>query len=317
MIPLHLLTGFLGSGKTTLLRRVLADPAMSDTAVIVNEFGEIGLDHHLVKPLTEAVLLLASGCLCCSIRQDLAQGLRTLLAERQNGTLPAFARIVLETTGLADPGPIVATLAANPLIAGLVRLGAIVTTVDALHGERQLDDRIEPRHQVALADRLVVTKTDLVSPTAVARLTARLRRLNPLASIEDAVASPPAPTALFAEPAPLTRLLRAENEGLDHGHDHRIRSVALEVGRPLDWQRTIGWLGRLTDAEGARILRCKGILDIAGQDRPVAIHGVHHHFHPPALLEAWPGPRRSQLVFILEDWPEADLAGGLAACAVA
>jgi G3E family GTPase len=315
MMPLHLLTGFLGSGKTTLLRRVLADPAMADTAVIVNEFGEIGLDHHLVTPLTEAVLLLNSGCLCCSIRQDLARGLRGLLAQRQNGTLPAFARIVLETTGLADPGPILATLAANPLIAGLIRLGAIVTTVDGLHGERQLDERIEPLRQAAVADRLIVTKSDLASPAAIARLAARLRRINPQAPIEDAVAAPPAPAMLFAEPPATPRSLPVLPESLDHGHDHRIRSVGLESERPLDWHRTIDWLDQLTDAEGDRILRCKGILDIAGQDRPVAIHGVHHNFYPPTLLERWPGPRRSQLVFILQDWPDAELAGGLAACA--
>ena len=152
-------------------------------------------------------------------------------------------------------------------------------------------------------------------PESIARLTARLRRINPLAPIEDAVAAPPAATALFAAPPTPTRPPPVGDEALDHGHDHRIRTVALEAALPLDWRRTIGWLGRLTDAEGARILRCKGILDFAGQDRPVAVDGVHHNFYPPALLDRWPGPRRSQLVFILEDWPDADLAGGLAACA--
>jgi len=310
MVLLHLLTGFLGSGKTTLLRRVLADPAMADTAVIVNEFGEIGLDHHLVTPLTEAVVLLNSGCLCCSIRQDLARGLRDLLAQREAGSLPAFGRIVLETTGLADPGPILTTLAANPSIAGLVRPGAIVTTVDGVHGERQLEGRLEPLRQAALADRLVVTKSDLTTPAAIAGLVARLLRLNPSATMHDAIAAPPAPTALFAEAPAGLRHQPLES----HGHDHRIGSVALETERPLDWRRTIAWLGGLTEAHGARVLRCKGILDVAGQDRPVVIHGVHHHFYPPTLLERWPGPRRSQLVFILEDWPSPDLAGGLAAC---
>jgi G3E family GTPase len=312
MVPLHLLTGFLGSGKTTLLRRVLADPAMADTAVIVNEFGEIGLDHHLVTPLTEAVLLLNSGCLCCSIRQDLARGLRDLLAQRAAGVVPAFGRIVLETTGLADPGPILTTLAANPSVAGLVRLGAIVTTVDGVHGERQLDSRLEPLRQAAMADRLVVTKGDLATPAVIAALVARLRRINPTATLHDAVAAPPAPAALLADVQAGSRAPPPQSD--DHGHDHRIRSVALEAERPLDWRRTIAWLGRLTDEEGARILRCKGILDIAGQDRPVVIHGVHHHFHPPTLLGGWPGPRRSQLVFILEDWPAPGLLGGLAAC---
>ena len=312
MVPLHLLTGFLGSGKTTLLRRVLGDPAMADTAVIVNEFGEIGLDHHLVTPLTEAVVLLKSGCLCCSIRQDLAQGLRDLLAQREAGTVPAFGRIVLETTGLADPGPILTTLAANPSVAGLVRPGAIVTTVDGVHGERQLDGRREPLRQAALADRLVVTKSDLATPAAIAALVARLRRINPSATMHDAVAEPSEPAALFADPPAGSRAPSPTPD--DHGHDHRIRSVALEALRPLDWRRTIAWLGRLTDEEGARILRCKGILDIAGQDRPVVIHGVHHHFYPPTLLERWPGLRRSQLVFILEDWPALGLLGGLAAC---
>jgi G3E family GTPase len=310
MVPLHLLTGFLGSGKTTLLRRLLADPAMADTAVIANEFGEIGLDHHLVTPLTEAVVLLNSGCLCCSIRQDLARGLRDLLAQREASTVPAFGRIVLETTGLADPGPILTTLAANPSVAGLVRLGAIVTTVDGVHGERQLDSRREPLRQATLADRLVVTKSDLATPAAIATLVTRLRGINPSATMHDAIAAPPAPAALFAD-APVGS--RGGSPG-DHGHDHRIRSVALEAGRPLDWRRTIAWLGRLTDEQGARILRCKGILDIAGQDRPVVIHGVHHHFYPPTLLERWPGLRRSQLVFILEDWPSPDLLDGLAAC---
>ena len=312
MVPLHLLTGFLGSGKTTLLRRVLADPAMADTAVIVNEFGEIGLDHHLVTPLTEAVVLLKSGCLCCSIRQDLAHGLRDLLAQREAGKVPAFGRIVLETTGLADPGPILTTLAANPSVAGLVRLGAIVTTVDGIHGERQLERRREPLRQAALADRLVVTKSDLATPAAVAALAARLRRINPSATMHDAMTEPPEPMVLFADPPAGSQVPSPTHD--DHGHDHRIHSVALETGRPLDWRRTIAWLGRLTDEEGTRILRCKGILDIAGQDRPVMIHGVHHHFYPPTLLERWPGPRRSQLVFILEHWPSPDLLGGLAAC---
>jgi G3E family GTPase len=310
MVPLHLLTGFLGSGKTTLLRRVLADPAMADTAVIVNEFGEIGLDHHLVTSQTEAVVLLSSGCLCCSIRQDLARGLRDLLAQRAAGTVPAFGRFVLETTGLADPGPILTTLAANPSVAGLVRLGAIVTTVDGVHGERQLDSRLEPLRQAAMADRLVVTKSDLATPAAIAALVARLRRINSAASLHDAVAAPPA--ALFADAPAGSRASTPAPD--DHGHDHRIRSVALEAERPLDWRRTIAWLGRLTDEEGAHILRCKGILDIAGQDRPVVIHGVHHHFYPPTRLPGWPGPRRSQLLFILEDWPAPDLLGGLAAC---
>ena len=331
-IPVSLITGFLGSGKTTLLNRLLHHPGMADSAVIINEFGEIGLDHLLVEAVDGEVALLASGCICCTMRSDLEETLRGLLAKRDRGEVPPFMRILVETTGLADPAPIVQLLLNNPLVSHFVRLDAIVTTVDAVCGERQLDAHAEAVKQAAIADRLLLTKTDLAEDGAVGRLRARLGRLNPSAELHAVRDGKIEPARIFgaalfdpeSKTADVGRWLKEEAYAMDHraadNHDHEqhhahgderedghihgphdrlIEAFCLIFDRPLDWRTVSTWLGQLRQRHGASLLRVKGILDLQGERAPVAIHGVHHVFHPPVLLSGWADDdRRSRIVFI-------------------
>jgi G3E family GTPase len=347
-LPVSLLTGFLGSGKTTLLKHLLGHPQLADTAVIINEFGEVGLDHRLVESSTDQTVLLDSGCLCCTIRGDLIQTLRSLFKRRAKGEIPAFRRVVIESTGLADPTPILHTLMSDPLIADRFRLDGVIATVDAVNGMNQLDRQPESVKQAAVADRLVLTKTDIAGPADAAALKQRLHRLNPAAPLLEAAQGAVEPSALLGaglfnpeEKTPDVRgWLRAEayaersphqaGHALSHGaghdhahhlrhgldrnrHDDRIRAFAIEHDRPLDWDRFADWIGRLTAEHGENLLRIKGILDVAGQDEPIAVHGVQHLFHPPASLPGWAGgARRSQLVFILRDLEESVIRQGFA-----
>jgi G3E family GTPase len=317
-LPVSLITGFLGSGKTTLLNRLLRHPAMADSAVIINEFGEVRLDHLLVEAVEGEVAVLASGCVCCTMRSDLEETLRTLLAKRDRGEIPAFQRILVETTGLADPAPIVQLLLNNALVSHFVRLDTVVTTVDAVHGEGQLDEHAEAVKQAAIADRLLLTKTDLTTDDRVAQLHTRLQRLNPGATIAPVRNGAMEPDRLFGaalfDPARKTpdvrRWLNEEayehhDQGHHHEphvpvvHDHAIRSFCIAFQRPLDWMMVNDWLGRLRQSRGEDLLRVKGILSLASETAPVAIHGVHHVFHPPVLLNGWPDDdRRSRIVFI-------------------
>jgi len=195
--PVTLLTGYLGSGKTTLLNRLLADPAMEQTAVLINEFSAVSIDHLLVREASENIMVLSNGCLCCSVAGDMVQALRELYFKRANGEVPPFSRVVIETTGLADPAPILRTLIEMPLVAARYALSGIVTTVDAEHGDRQLDQHAESVKQAAVADRLIITKTDRAAPAAVAALRDRLRSLNPGATVFSAISGDIAPSALF------------------------------------------------------------------------------------------------------------------------
>jgi G3E family GTPase len=287
-IPVALVTGFLGSGKTTLVARLLQHPDMGETAVIVNELGEVGIDHHLLRRVDERTVLLPSGCVCCALRGDLADELRDLLARRDAGELPAFERVVVETTGLASPAPIVSTLLSEPLVKHHYRLEAVVTTVDAQHGLRH-DESVR---QAAAADRLVVTKTDLADPAAV---TARLRRLNPAAPIVESVLGDVPPAALF-DGAP------RDPHDLDYDdspeHAHEVRALCITFGEPIDWTAFGIWLTMLLQARGEDVLRVKGLLDV-GAEGPIVLNGVQHVVHPPEHLPAWPDDdRRSRLVFI-------------------
>ena len=322
-IPVSVLTGFLGSGKTTVLRHLLACPGMEQTAVVINEFGEIGLDHLLVESAKEDMVLLNSGCLCCSVRGDLVDTLRRLFVKRARREVPAFTRLLVETTGLADPAPILHTLMNDPVLVSHFRLDGVIATVDGMVGAACLDQHKEALKQAAVADRLLITKGDLAPPEQIVALEARLRRLNPAAPILTVRDGDVAPGALFnaglydpeTKTLEVRRWLKAEayghdQVGHDHGghahdvnrHDDRIRAFCLTIDEPLDWDRFNGWIEMLTTIHGAKILRLKGLLDVAQIERPVAIHGVQHVFHPPLLLEAWPDDdRRSRLVIIARD----------------
>ena len=319
-IPVSLLTGFLGSGKTTVLNRLLAHPDTGETAVIVNEFGEIGLDHLLVESGGEDTVLLNSGCLCCTVRGDLIETMRRLFKRRARREVPAFQRLAVETTGLADPAPILHTLMTDPLLVNWFRLDGVIATVDAAAGAQTLDAHPESVKQAAVADRLLLTKTDLAEEAATERLRTRLRALNPAARILTVQHGAVEPAVLFnaglydaeTKSPDVRRWLRAEAYAEGHGHGHaqghghdvnrhddRVRAFCLDYERPLNWDNFNAWIEMLITFYGADILRIKGLLDVEGQDRPMVIHGVQHIFHPPVLLEAWPDEdRRSRLVFI-------------------
>ena len=312
-LPVNILTGFLGSGKTTVLRHVLRDPAFADTAVLINEFGEVGLDHLLVGTLDEAPVLLASGCICCSIRGDLSRAVRDLHARRERGEVPPFGRVIVETTGLADPTPILATLTADLVIRRHFRPGNIVATLDALHAERGLARHAEVSRQAAIADRLIVTKTDLAAPGAVVRLRHALRRLNPAAPVVEAVHGAVDPDILIGQDihAAETRMTEARHwmqggagppgaKGSRHGGG-AITSFCLRLSGELDWHAFGLWFSMLAHRHGDKLLRVKGILHVENSATPVAIHAVQHVIHAPEHLPDWPDTERgSRIVFIAE-----------------
>jgi G3E family GTPase len=326
-LPVSVITGFLGSGKTTLLNKLLRHPGMGDSAVIINEFGEVALDHLLVESIEGEVAVLASGCVCCTLRSDLEQTLRDLLSRRDRGEIPAFSRILVETTGLADPAPIVQLMLNNPLVSHFVRLDTVVTTVDAVNGLRQIGEHTEAIKQAALADRLLLTKTDLAAPETIEDLQRRLATLNPGATRDVVINGEIAPEALFGaalfDPSRKTvdarrwineeayespRHDHGDQEHQDHHHHHDIRAFCLSSEQPLSWDAFSAWLGRLRNGAGDDLLRVKGILNLIGESAPVVVHGVHHIFHPPVVLEAWPdSDHRSRIVFIARGIERAEL----------
>jgi G3E family GTPase len=325
--PINVITGFLGSGKTTLLKGLLAAPDLSDTAVLINEFGAVGLDHELVQNVTENTLLLDNGCLCCAIRGDLQGALRDLLSQRQAGEVPYFRRVVIETSGLADPAPIAYTLLAEPVLQHHFRLGGIIATVDAVNGWGQLRRFPESVKQAAVADRLIVTKTDLAEPEQIAALHASLRRLNKSAPIieveEDNIQPPTLLTDDMYDAAGREREISqwlAANAGGESGedaliHDHadHIHSFALTYANPLDWTAFGIWMSMLLHRHGDNVLRIKGLLNVAGVPTPVLINGVQHIVHPPAHLPAWPSEaRHSRIIFIVRDMDQARIEASLA-----
>jgi G3E family GTPase len=334
-IPVSVITGFLGSGKTTLLKHLLPQPAMADTAVIINEFGEVGLDHLLVEAAKDDTVLLSSGCLCCTIRGDLVDTMRRLFFRRRAGEIPAFKRVVIETTGLADPAPVLHTLMRDPLVSECYRLDGVIATVDAVNGMDQLDRQMESVKQAAVADRLLLTKSDLADGGGIDALKQRLHALNPAAPIfavrnGEIDAAELLNAGLYnpeTKSLDVRRWLKAEvyeEHGHDHGHEHRhghgqdphdvnrhdarIAAFAIDWDRPLDWAVFIDWIEMLIAGHGENLLRIKGILNVAGETAPVAVHGVQHLFHPPMMLEGWPDPdRHSRLVFITRDIPRETL----------
>jgi G3E family GTPase len=306
MIPVCVLTGFLGSGKTTLLGKLLKSPAFARTAVIINEFGEVGLDHDLIETSDESFVTLQTGCLCCTIRGDLVLTLSDILRRRDEGTVTPFDRVVIETSGLADPAPILHAVMSDDALAERLTLAGVVTTVDAVHGAATLAQQPESIKQVAVADRLVLTKTDLVDGTP-ADLTDHLAALNPSAPLLPAYFGDIDPARLFDARIwdPSGKLEAPEDDHHAHRHDERIASFALIREEPIPAVALTLFLEVLAEHCGADLLRLKGIVAIVeSPERPAVIHGVQHMFQAPAFLDHWPSDdRRSRLVFIARDLP--------------
>jgi len=319
--PVNLLTGFLGSGKTTLLQRLLADPQLSDCAVLINEFGEVGLDHHLLERIDETMVLLQSGCVCCTIRGELSDAIKDLHERRARGAIPPFRRLVIESTGLADPFPILSTVHSDPVLRHHFRLGNVVATIDAVNAAHQLDVQEECARQIAVADRLILTKTDIAEADAVERLLTRITAINPAAPLWRSAETPPNAEELLSQDEAARP--RESTSPLPHGHHHAhthsdIRAFALVFDAPLDWTLFGIWLTMLLNRHGQRVLRVKGILNIDGSATPVAIHGVQHLVHPPVHLRAWlNSSRQSRLVFIVKGLEPGRMARSLRAFGLA
>ena len=317
-LPVSLITGFLGSGKTTLLKRLLRDPGMNRAAVIINEFGEVGIDHELVASSSESMTLLSNGCLCCTVRTDLQETLRELFIKRRAGEVMAFDRVFVETTGLADPVPVLHTLQTDGMLGAQYRLDCVVTLIDAVNGLQNLDDMPEAAKQAAVADRIVITKSDIAEPGAVAALEARLARMNPYAAhclavngeVDVAFLRDVGPRSTHATPKDLERWLAPSGEARAEGaylgervragaHDAAIRSFCLWFEKAFTWDTFSAAVQVLTSLRGSDLLRVKGLVNVAGEPGPVLVQGAQHVFHPPVTLAAWASEdRRSRIVFI-------------------
>jgi G3E family GTPase len=321
ILPTTVLTGFLGSGKTTLLRRALADPGFTDTAVIVNEVGAVAIDHYLVDFVEGAVLELPGGCLCCAVREDLARTLRDLLDRRASGTVRPFRRVVIETSGLADPAPILYTLGADPMLDACLSLGRVVTVVDAVTGAATLARFAEATRQAAMADLLVISKTDLAA--ASNELITALAALNPNAERVIGREADDPGAILFRRPragggpgasdeaVALDSRLRGNDDLIwsEAVHSHGIDSFTIVLTRGitrLDFARA---LGALAGACGADLLRVKGIVAFADRDgQPALVQAAQHTLFAPEWLDDWPDDdRRSRLVFVVHEIPRGDI----------
>lgn len=318
-IPVHVLTGFLGSGKTTLLRHWLNDPGLQDTAVLVNEFGAVGLDHHLLTALDKEVVLLANGCVCCSIRGDLAGALNQLLQDRAAGRIPPFQRVVIETTGLAEPAPICATVLVEPRLRHAFALGNIICCLDSILGAEQLARQPIARQQAVTADRLILTKADMVSQSDMDTLRTHADALNPAALVTVSTLQAPAGASILMEGsfAEAGRADEARRWASLASRERRfsltgsasagqtvtdvVEATVLTLEYPIPWERFVLWLTMLLHAHGKKILRTKAILQIEGATTPVALHAVQHIVHPPLHLPLMPpGLNGSQIVMIAQ-----------------
>ncbi len=311
-IPVTILTGFLGSGKTTLLRHLLRHTEMDETAVIVNEFGEVGLDHVLLEISEEDALLLDNGCLCCGLRGDLVDTLHSLLERRERGEIPAFKRVMIETTGLADPVPVMQTFRTDPLRLSVYELASLVTCFDAANGEASVAAHGEAERQLVMADTVVVTKADLGDIEAAR---AEIARRNPRAILREAVQGEIDPDQVLAGQARFD-LPQADDHDRGHYHHHhdRIVSVVVRGDAPLSWEHVRLVVGDLVERHGDRLLRVKGLLAVEDHDTPVSVDGVQHLFHRPRPLNAWPGEDRTPfLVGIAERVSEQELRDWLRA----
>jgi G3E family GTPase len=323
LIPVSIVTGFLGSGKTTLVNRLLKRPEMHRVAVIVNELGEIGVDNDLVQVSSEQMMLLNNGCLCCVLRGDLQETLRDLFIKRRNGEIIDYDRVVIETTGLADPAPVMQTLLTDSMLRDQYRLDCVVTLVDAVNATGQLVQFSEPVKQVALADRLVVTKTDLAAEEPLETLTERLREINPRAPLRRATNGEIelaflVDVGLRRSRADLEEVERWLGADEDHEHGHRhdetVQSFVLRFEKPMAWAAFTQAMDVLTALRGPDLLRVKGLVNVEGKSGPMVVQGVQHLFHPPLELAAWPSAdRTTRLVFITRGIPRQVVADLFAA----
>ncbi len=311
-IPLTVITGFLGSGKTTLLNALLATPQAANTAVIINEYGEVGVDHDLVQNIAESVTLLDNGCVCCVVRGDLETALREMFLARRAGQMANFERVILETTGLADPAPVMQAISNDATLTELYRLDGVITLVDGAQGSTQLTHTVEAVKQAAVADRIVITKSDLTDKATIDTLIAELKDINPTAGITCADKGVVAPDLLLSvgidrariAPEVVDRWLGPadaahEHEHHAHGHTHNIVTFTLWFDKPFKRSTFERCVELLTSLRGADLLRVKGLVNVEDEAGPVVIQGVQHLFHPPVTLAEWPSTeRRSRLVFI-------------------
>jgi G3E family GTPase len=308
-LPVFLLTGFLGSGKTSLLNALLKAPAFANTAVVVNEFGEIGLDHALVRSSADNVVLLEAGCLCCTIADTLHETLADLYFRRVRGEVPPFERVVVETTGLADPAPILNTLLGNRLVTDHYRLAAAIVTVDAMHFESEVISHREVAKQIAVADRLLITKVDLAPAEHVEQC---VRAMNPAAEV---IRSRNGSAALQAFASHSSANVRVHDYSQDHPHAHdvnrhdeRVRAHCFALDGPVSWSGVTAWSRLVVDVLGDRLLRCKGLVEIAETGEIVFLQGVQRVFHAPERLAGWPdADHRSRLVCITRDAAESEV----------
>ena len=319
-IPIILITGFLGSGKTTLLGKLLRHPGMDRAAVIINELGDIAIDHQLVAASSEQMTLLGNGCLCCTVRTDLQETLRELFIKRRAGEVIDFDRVFVETTGLADPVPVLHSFQSDGLLGAQYRLDGVVTVVDAVNGMGQLDTMPEAVKQAAVADRIVLSKTDLASHEVVEELNSRIKALNPYVSVTHAIQGEIDPALLVnlgpgsakALPAELSRWLGDGNtylgKALRGNHDAAIQAFSLRFERPFTWDSLNAALQTLTALRGPDLLRVKGIVNVEGEPGPVILQAAQHVIHPPVTLEGWrDADRSSRIVFITRNIARASV----------
>lgn len=330
-VPVAILTGFLGAGKSTLLNRILKDEAMRDAAVIINEFGDVGIDHLLVESSGDAIIELSDGCLCCTVRGELVDTLADLVDRLQTGRIEKLARVVIETTGLADPAPVLQSIMAHPALVQAFRLDGVVALIDAVNGDNTLDAHVEALKQVAMADRLVLTKGDLADAAQTALLTARLKDINPgarLVDVQKADAAALLDCGLYDPATKSADVARWLGEAADdhhhhhddhdhhhhdhdhhhhgHRHDSRVKTFSLVHDGPVAFAAIDMFFDLLRSTHGEQLLRMKGVIELKEDpERPLVVHGVQKLLHPPARLPAWPDDQRgTRLVLITLDMPE-------------